>query len=197
MCNYDFVKDTIVITNRHLVEGDYLAQISKVVSLNPRGLILREKDLSDDDYEALAREVLDICNRENVPCFIHSKFEMARRLGCENIHISAKILSDSGIEDELRPFKEISVACHSIEDVELAISKGATRIILGTIFETECKAGLKGRGCDFVREICQFLRGKSKVKVYAIGGIKPDNLRLVKAAGAAGGCMMSYMMRLG
>ena len=37
-------KDTIVITNRKLVKGDYLEQIKKVVSLHPYALILREKD---------------------------------------------------------------------------------------------------------------------------------------------------------
>ena len=51
-------KDTIVITNRKLVKGDYLEQIRKVVSLMPYGLILREKDLDDEEYKRLSMEVL-------------------------------------------------------------------------------------------------------------------------------------------
>ena len=83
------------------------------------------------------------------------------------------------------------MSCHSMEDMEIAVKYGATQIILGTIFETECKKGLKGRGLAFVREICHVC----PVPVYAIGGINMERLPLVIEAGAAGGCMMSGFMR--
>jgi thiamine-phosphate pyrophosphorylase len=73
-----------------------------------------------------------------------------------------------------------------------AVAAGADRIILGTIFQTECKKGLRGRGLSFVKEICE----ACPVPVYAIGGIKETNLGDVMAAGAAGGCMMSGYMRI-
>ena len=73
-------KDTIVITNRKLVKGDYLEQIRKVVSLKPYGLIIREKDLTDQNYEALSREVLKICEAGEVPCFLHSMIDVAKKL---------------------------------------------------------------------------------------------------------------------
>ena len=194
MCDLKFVKDVIVITNRHLVEGDYLTQISKVVSLHPHAVILREKDISDAEYEALARAVLDICDKAQVPCFIHSRYDIARRLGCSNIHVSITGLQESG--HEINQFENVSVSCHSLEDVTCAISHGATQIILGTIYETECKKGLKGKGAEFVREICEYTKDNGDIPVYAIGGISPDNIAEVKAAGAHGGCMMSYMMTI-
>ena len=77
-----------------------------------------------------------------------------------------------------------------------AIAYGATQIVLGTIFETECKKGLKGRGVAFVREIADYCGIHADVPVFAIGGITPENIGLVKEAGAKGGCMMSYMMSI-
>ena len=91
-----------------------------------------------------------------------------------------------------RDFQEISVSCHSMEDMNFAVKNGATQIILGTIFETECKKGLKGKGLEFVREICK----ACPVPVYAIGGINLERLQQVMDAGAAGGCMMSGFMRI-
>ena len=91
-----------------------------------------------------------------------------------------------------KDFEEISVSCHSMEDMELAVKSGASQIILGTIFETECKKGLKGKGVEFVREVCE----KCPVPVYAIGGINMERLPIIMQAGAAGGCMMSGFMRL-
>lgn len=187
-------KDTIAITNRKLVTGDFLEQIRKVVSHHPYALILREKDLADEAYEELAGEVLKICETEGVPCFLHSKYRIAKKLGCRNIHLSLAGLRET--EGVLQDFERISVSCHSPEDVVYATEHGATQIILGTIFETECKKGLKGRGLSFVREIGSYCKSHGEIPVFAIGGITPDNLESVKEAGARGGCMMSYLMRM-
>ena len=50
----------IVITNRTLVNGDFLEQLQKVAQVHPHALILREKDLPDTEYEKLAAKVLEI-----------------------------------------------------------------------------------------------------------------------------------------
>lgn len=192
MCNS--YEHTIVITNRHLVQGDFLKQLEKVTKLHPHALILREKDLTDDAYESLAKKVFDLCKREDVTFFLHTKIEIARKIGCQNIHLSIPVLkglSETEKKALTEDFCEISISCHSMEDVEIAMAGGATQIILGTIFETECKKGVLGKGVEFVREICQ----KCPLPVYAIGGMDLQRLPLVIDAGAAGCCMMSGFMQ--
>ena len=192
MCNS--YEHTIVITNRHLVQGDFLKQLEKVTKLHPHALILREKDLTDDAYESLAKKVFDLCKREDITFFLHTKIEIARKIGCQNIHLSIPVLkglSETEKKALTEDFCEISISCHSMEDVEIAMAGGATQIILGTIFETECKKGVLGKGVEFVREICQ----KCPLPVYAIGGMNLQRLPLVIDAGAAGCCMMSGFMR--
>ena len=90
MCNS--YEHTIVITNRHLVQGDFLKQLEKVTKLHPHALILREKDLTDDAYESLAKKVFDLCKREDITFFLHTKIEIARKIGCQNIHLSIPVL---------------------------------------------------------------------------------------------------------
>lgn len=192
MCNS--YGHTIVITNRHLVQGDFLKQLEKVTKLHPHALILREKDLTDDAYESLAKKVFDLCKREDITFFLHTKIEIARKIGCQNIHLSIPVLkglSETEKKALTEDFCEISISCHSMEDVEIAMAGGATQIILGTIFETECKKGVLGKGVEFVREICQ----KCPLPVYAIGGMNMQRLPLVIDAGAAGCCMMSGFMQ--
>ena len=192
MCNS--YEHTIVITNRHLVQGDFLKQLEKVTKLRPHALILREKDLTDDAYESLAKKVFDLCKREDITFFLHTKIEIARKIGCQNIHLSIPVLkglSETEKKALTEDFCEISISCHSMEDVEIAMAGGATQIILGTIFETECKKGVLGKGVEFVREICQ----KCPLPVYAIGGMDLQRLPLVIDAGAAGCCMMSGFMQ--
>ena len=192
MCNS--YEHTIVITNRHLVQGDFLKQLEKVTKLHPHALILREKDLTDDAYESLAKKVFDLCKREDITFFLHTKIEIARKIGCQNIHLSIPVLkglSETEKKALTEDFCEISISCHSMEDVEIAMAGGATQIILGTIFETECKKGVLGKGVEFVREICQ----KCPLPVYARGGMNLQRLPLVIDAGAAGCCMMSGFMQ--
>ena len=192
---YKQYEHTIVITNRALVQGDFFKQMQKVIRLHPHAVILREKDLSDEEYEVLAEKVLSLCTEAKVDCFLHSRISIAHRLGCKRIHLSIPVLTAMSEEERSqlkKEFQEISVSCHSMEDVNLAVKNGATQIILGTIFETECKKGLKGKGLDFVREICK----SCLVPVYAIGGINMERLPLVMEVGAAGGCMMSGFMRI-
>ena len=189
----------IVITNRHLCQkedltkdyrADYFNQIEKVVGLHPNALILREKDLSTEEYRQYAQRVMKICARERVPFFIHSHVEVAKDLGCNAIHFSIPKLREN--RKFLEYFQQISVSCHSLEDAIEAQESGATQLILGNIFETDCKKGLPGKGLEFLAEVASHV----DIPVYAIGGINPDNLGAVMQYGAAGGCMMSGFMRM-
>lgn len=192
---YKKYEHTIVITNRTLVQGDFFEQMQKVICLHPHAAILREKDLPDEEYKMLAEKVLDMCREEDVNCFLHSRITIAKSLGCGRIHLSIPVLESMKEEEQRnlrKDFQEISVSCHSMEDMKTAVKNGATQIILGTIFETECKKGLKGKGLEFVREICK----ACPVPVYAIGGINMERLPQVIDAGAAGGCMMSGFMKM-
>lgn len=192
-------EDMIVITNRKLVRGDFLKQIEKVLLLSPKALILREKDLEDAAYEKLAVQVMALCDKAQVPCFLHSRMQLAKRLGCRCIHLPFALFMEtvdpirmSGSVSSYLLFDQISVSCHSLEEAKAAEEAGADQIVLGTIFETSCKPGRKGRGPEFVREVCEAV----SIPVYAIGGVTTVNLPLLKEAGAAGGCMMSGFMCL-
>lgn len=201
MCDDFSFSDVIAISNRQLVDGDYYEQIKRVVSLHVKAIILREKDIDDNEYEEMTSKVAAICEGTDVELFVHSRIEIARRLGIRAIHLPISKIRE--LNNESGYFEKISVACHSIEDVKLAMDCGATHIILGTIFETDCKKGLRGKGLGFVTEIVGFCDSYiiihpvvHRPQIFAIGGIAPENLGQVKKAGADGGCMMSYLMKI-
>ena len=68
---------------------------------------------------------------------------------------------------------------------------GCSYLIAGHIYATSCKPGLPPRGLAFLREVTV----ATELPVYAIGGITPIRLAEILAAGAAGGCAMSSLMR--
>ena len=182
----------MAVTNRHLCDRDFLEQIEFLASTDIDAIILREKDMTPEAYECLAKDVLAICEKHHKKCIFHSFAEVAEKLHCENIHLPLHILTELSEKGVLKCFKHIGTSVHSVEDALAAEKAGATCLTAGHIFDTDCKKGLPGRGLTFLENVCQ----STKLPVYAIGGITPENLEEVRRAGAVGGCMMSLSMRI-
>ena len=77
----------IAVTNRKLCDGDFLDQIKKITELGVRAVILREKDLSESEYEVLAAQVMEICQYTDTICILHNFPLVAERLGCDHMHL--------------------------------------------------------------------------------------------------------------
>lgn len=180
----------ICVTNRKLCSGDFLEQLEKVAKEKPKAMILREKDLEEDEYFNLAKKVLALGATYQVKIILHSFPEVAKKLGCKNLHMPLHKLQE--MTEELRKeFDCLGASCHSVEDVLLAKELHCTYVTAGHIFETDCKKGLPGRGIPFLKEVC----GSVDLPVFAIGGISKDNIDEVLAAGASGVCIMSGLMK--
>lgn len=180
----------LCVTNRKLCKEEFLCHLEKILQERPGGLILREKDLSPKDYEALAGQVLALCARYEVPCMLHGFFEAAKNLDHRAIHLPMPVLRD--LSREQRSFFEVlGASCHSVEEAREAERLGCTYVTAGHIFATDCKQGVPGRGLEFLGQICRAV----SVPVYAIGGIEAERLPEVRKAGAAGACLMSSLMQ--
>lgn len=163
--------------------------MTRVAASHPDYIILREKDLSEDDYFALTMKLQTVCQEYAIPLTLHSFHQAAKRLDVRCIHVPLPVLRKMSTEDKAF-FSVIGVSCHSTAEAVEAQQLGAAYITAGHIFETDCKAGLPGRGLDFLRRV----KSCVTIPVYAIGGISPDNAKEVIYAGADGICMMSAFM---
>lgn len=183
----------ICVTNRHLCGEDIIARIRALTlaeeDIRPRAIILREKDLHPAEYRKLAVAALAVCREQGVTCILHSFVDVARDLECSALHLPMAALKELS-EDQRAAFQVLGASCHSVEEAMQAEELGCTYITAGHVFATDCKQGLAGRGLDFLARICRSV----SLPVYAIGGITPDNLPAVLAAGAAGACVMSGAM---
>lgn len=180
----------ICVTNRRLAGAEFLSQLEKIVQTEVAAVVLREKDMEEAEYEQLAKEADRLCRAAGVPLVIHSHTAVAERLKLPNLHLPCAGLSVM-TEEEKRRFKTIGASVHSVEEATEAYRAGASCLIAGHIYETECKKGKAPRGIRYLEEICQAV----PIPVYAIGGITPANAGECKRAGAAGVCVMSSLMQ--
>ena len=184
---------------------------------------LGKKDMPEAEYLSLARDVTALCKEYDVQCILHSFINVALELNHPYIHLPLPILekyaaapcqhfmpdvistlSHKNAADYQQFFKVIGTSVHSVEDAIKAEQLGATYMTAGHIFATDCKKGLPPRGLDFLKNVCDTVQ----IPVYAIGGINiassegddstlnVPRLKEVMECGAAGGCIMSGMMRV-
>ncbi len=149
-------------------------------------VILREKDLSQEAYRALAHKMLAACGSALI---LHSFPALCAELGVPRLHLPLPLLRENPALRRAAPLLGVSV--HSPEEAREAESLGASYLTAGHVFLTDCKRGVPARGLSFLRETCAAV----SLPVYAIGGISAQNLAAVREAGAAGACLMSSLMR--
>ncbi|MBE6067184.1 MAG: thiamine phosphate synthase [Clostridium lundense] len=178
----------ICLTNRKLCKDDFLNRINEIAKGKPHAIMLREKDLSLEEYEHLAIKAKEICDINEVPLIINKNIEVASKLKLPNIHLSISDLRK--YKSELYQFTNIGASVHSLFEAKEAEDLGASYLIAGHIFSTDCKKGVPPRGLSFLKEVCNC----ASIPVFAIGGITKDKVKDVINAGAAGMCIMSEAM---
>lgn len=184
-----YMSDILCVTNRKLCREDFLTRVERIAACHPAGIILREKDMSPEEYETSAAAVMEICGRYDVKCILHSFSAIAMSLRAAAIHLPLHLLRELSQEQKAH-FDVLGASCHSVDDALEAQAFGCTYITAGHVFETDCKKGLPGRGLEFLRNVCAAV----DIPVYGIGGIYPHNIALVRSTGASGACLMSSLM---
>lgn len=182
----------IAVTAKRLLpaDRDFLKVVENICRLRPRMIILREKELSGEEYKSLFESCLPICRRSGIMLSAHSHPDILDELGAEAVQLPLSLFKDRRLRLPSGIQKGVSV--HSAAEAVQAESLGADWLIAGHIYDTACKSGLPGRGLAFLREVTSAV----SIPVYAIGGIETAaRQKAVREAGAADHCLMSSLMK--
>lgn len=179
----------IAVTNRKLCKDSFAERVQKILSADPFLVILREKDLSDSEYEKLARNIISDTDKYRQILSLNRP-EISAKLGIENVHLTIHDLRENGRPEGI---KRVGVSVHSASEAKEAQVLAADYLIAGHIYATDCKKGVPPRGIDFLREVVSSVQ----IPVFAIGGICEENFREPLENGAKGVCLMSEFMTCG
>ena len=167
------------VTDRSWLHGETLyEQVEKALKGGVTLVQLREKELSEADFEQEAKELLELCHKYNVNLIINDNVELAAKVGADGVHIGQ---SDMGVE------KVIGVTAKTVEQAKAAEAAGADYLGSGAVFGTSTKKDAKPMDHALLQEICESV----KIPVVAIGGIDGGNILLLKGRKMAGVAVVS------
>lgn len=173
-----------LITNRQLVsEEKYFKTLQDASLAGVDRIILREKDLNDEELERLYYKIKALVSY-NTEIIINSNIKVFKKVEEKTLHLPFKDFMKFNSEKKVI---RAGVSIHSIEEGIEASKRGCSYILASHIFPTKCKEGLEPKGVEFIRELKKVVT----CPIIALGGISTENASKVIEAGADGIALMS------
>ena len=166
----------------YVPEADAATATSALLEGGADLLQLRAKGHDLDTIRRVAERLLPLCRAADVPFILNDHPALAADLGADGVHIG----QDDGPLSEARaimgPGRIIGRSTHSLEQARAALAEGFDYIGFGPLFPTPTKVGRPGIGLENIA-VMQREVG-SRIPAFCIGGIVPETLPEVIAAGA-------------
>ena len=172
------------VTSRAWESEEYslLKQIEDALISGVNCVQLREKDCSFSEYLSIAKEVVSLCHRYDVPCIINDNVAVALESGADGVHVGQGDEGARAVREMIGEDKILGVTVKSVEQALEAQKNGADYLGTGAVFATSTKNDTSIIKRSIVRDICR----QVKIPVLAIGGINEDNIDELKGLGVSG-----------
>ncbi|MBX1885433.1 thiamine phosphate synthase [Campylobacter peloridis] len=176
-------KKIIAISTDFSTQEHTINFVEKLSKSSVDALVLRQKQLDEDSYYALAKEVLKICAKKNLHCILHNFYRQSLKLNHRFFHAPLKLLNQE--PNLYKYFHSLGTSIHSKEELELAYKFKVNYAFFGHVFQSACKANLKPKGIEELKAMLKI----SKIPLYAIGGINTQTILQLKNLNIAGVCI--------
>jgi thiamine-phosphate pyrophosphorylase len=176
----------MLVTDRRETGGrDLVAVVERAVAGGVGLVQLRERDLPEAEVEALLRRMLERLRGTPARVVVngHAALARARQVG---LHLPAAAVSPP--PPRPLPFGR---AVHDEGEARRALAEDASYVVIGPVFSTASKPGHPGAG---LRTLAHLVRIVAPVPVFAIGGLTPQRVASVLAAGAHGVAVRSAIL---
>jgi thiamine-phosphate pyrophosphorylase len=184
--------DLYLVTDRNQTCGrDLLWVLEQALDGGVKAVQLREKDLSGRDLFWLAEKTCKLCQAYHAALFINDRVDVALAVDAAGVQLSQTSLPVVTTRALLGPQKIIGVSTHSLQEAREAEQNGADFVLFGPVYFTASKASYGApQGLPALKTIVDNV----SLPVYAIGGIKPENIESTKNIGIRGVALISAIV---
>jgi thiamine-phosphate pyrophosphorylase len=141
---------------------------------------LRMKDATDDEIMSTGRRFARAAATHDALFILNDRPDLVEATGADGVHVGQ---DDAPVFDAraiLGPDRLVGLSTHTPAQVDAAAHVSVDYIGVGPVHETPTKPGRPAVGLELVR----YAAAHAQVPFFAIGGISPENVDAVRAAGA-------------
>ncbi len=166
-----------------LLRGDLVASAIAIMEAGgPRVAVhLRSAALNARELTRLAEQLVPEQARTGARLVINDRVDVAAAVGAWGVQLTTRSLRVADAR-RIAPALVVGASVHAVTEAVVAEREGAAWVVAGHVYETPTHAGAQGRGERFVQELC----ARVQLPVVPIGGITPDRVAPLVAAGARG-----------
>jgi thiamine-phosphate pyrophosphorylase len=181
--------DLYLVTDRSQSRGrDLLWVLEQALDGGVKAIQLREKDLGGKELFDLAEKTRELCIRYDARLLINDRIDVALGVDADGVQVGNASIPIDTARRLLGPRKLLGASTHSLAEAQQAEQNGADFILFGPVYFTPSKAVYgEPQGLAALKKIVE----KISSPVYAIGGIKPENINDVRATGIRGVALIS------
>lgn len=180
-----------LVTDRDLMSTGTLVEAVKAACAGGVTLVqLREKHVTREEYETIARDVKRICDAYDVPLIINDSPEVAVAVGAAGVHVGQEDLEASRVRDIVGPDAIVGVSAASVAEARAAQAASADYLGVGAITPTATKPEAGVLTIDELREIVDCV----DIPVVAIGGVNAQTIPSLAGLGLAGYSVVSAII---
>jgi len=147
---------------------------------------LREKQLPDDEFVAVAHATRALCEQLGTLLIVNDRPWVAFEAGADGVHVGQEDLAPAEVRELVGPDMLIGLSTHAPAEIDAVDPALVDYIGVGPVHETPTKPGRPAVGLELVR----YAAAHAPVAFFAIGGLDAGNLAAVLDAGASRVCVL-------
>jgi thiamine-phosphate pyrophosphorylase len=179
-----------LVTDRHQTRGrDLVGLVGGCVAAGLRSLQVREKDLGAGELAALCRQLLTVTASGLL--IVNDRVDVALAVGAWGVQRTSASLAVKDMRSVVKKSLYIGASVHSLEQSVEAEAEGADWLTFGPVYDTPSKRTYGApQGVIALERVARTVT----IPVIAIGGITPERVAEVRAAGAQGVAAISAIL---
>jgi thiamine-phosphate pyrophosphorylase len=181
-----------LVTDRTQTRGrDLVAVVGECLAAGLPCVQVREKDLGAGDLAFLCRRLVVVTRDRGAMLVVNDRLDVALAVGADAVQRTHASLTVDDMRAVAGHRLRIGVSVHSLEDAVDAELRGADWVTYGPVYDTPSKRRYGApQGLERLATVARGLR----IPVVAIGGITPERVKEVRAAGARGVAAISSIL---
>jgi thiamine-phosphate pyrophosphorylase len=156
--------------------------LERLVPIGVKLAQLRCKDMDDAQLRSEIRRAKRVCSEHDCQLIVNDYWQLAIELDCDFVHLGQGDLDGADLVAIREAGLKLGISTHDHAELERALACKPDYVALGPIYQTILKKmPWAPQGLDKLRE---WKRLCGDIPLVAIGGLRPDRLPGVFAAGA-------------